>query len=50
MKMNQELKEFEEYLRMQEKSRNTVEKYLRDVGVSLPLPAGAGRGRGRRKF
>ena len=30
--MEKELRAFEEYLRMQEKSRNTVEKYLRDVG------------------
>lgn len=33
--MEKELRAFEEYLRMQEKSRNTVEKYLRDVGRFL---------------
>ncbi|HJB08664.1 MAG TPA: site-specific integrase [Candidatus Enterocloster faecavium] len=44
MKMNQELKEFEEYLRMQEKSRNTVEKYLRDVGRFLAFACGSRKG------
>ena len=38
--MNQRLSAFEQYLRKEEKSENTIEKYLRDVRGFLGFLAG----------